>query len=198
MTLCNRQINVLCLHGCRQTAAMQEKIMCSYIKIGKDMNMNFFFLEAEYSHSGCGKMWVPEELVIEEIGNIYYEDVTVDKCLERLDTYIKTNQINVLLGFSQGGNIIDTYLQNYENKIKCAVIISGYGFLYRAVDKNNKRSDVPLLNVYSESDNIVAPKYKPHMYNAISVIEHDYGHRHPTNKQIVRKIMDWISDSCKN
>ena len=189
--------------------------MRDYIKLSDQYSITFHFLEAEYDHSEIGKMWLPEQLVIEDIGKIYYEDVTTDKCLQRLDDYIKTNHIDVLFGFSQGGNIVDTYLRNYVNNIKCAVIISGYSFLYRTPNKRVTKYDIvdgkynytyeletmellniPLLNIYSESDKIVASKHRPTMYKRIQDIKYETGHRHPTTKLVICEILEWIRDEC--
>ena len=50
---------------------------------------------------------------IDEINNI----------LTDLNTQIVMNQINVLFGFSQGGNVVDCYLRLYHDLIKCVVFL---------------------------------------------------------------------------
>jgi len=47
----------------------------------------------------------------------------INNILNDIDIYIKENKINVLIGFSQGGNVV-----LFENDIKCAIIYSGYTF----------------------------------------------------------------------
>lgn len=58
-------INVLCLHGCGQTAEMFKSILKEFIKIGeKDCDMRFFFLEGEYPRDN-GKQWFDQDLKLD-------------------------------------------------------------------------------------------------------------------------------------
>lgn len=188
--------NILCLHGCGQNVKTFRSILREFMKIGsKDHGFNFFFLEGEYPR-GTGKQWFDQDLSSEKIGKMrYIEDIsleTIKKSLDRLDAFINDNQINVLFGFSQGGNIVDTYLNHYtQNPIKYAVIFSSYSFV-----GNEFYIDTPLLNVYSEADEIVKSEYRPKMYSNLEEIAHDKAHKMPTSKPMIREILKKISEHC--
>lgn len=66
--------------------------------------------------------------------------------------------IHVLLGFSQGANVVDTFLAYKGNpRIKCAVIMSGYSL----VDPKRVSHTIPVLGVISEIDDIVPHNLNP-------------------------------------
>lgn len=189
-------VNILCLHGCGQTAEMFQSILKEFIKIGeKDYGFHFFFLEGEYPRDN-GKQWFDQDLSLDQIGSLRYpEDISIEtvfKCLNRLHSCIVENKIDVLLGFSQGGNVIDTYLSHfiYHHPIKYAVIFSGYNFIH---DLRQVRYPA-LLNVFSESDEVVKPIYRPNNYSNIEEMIHDKGHKMPTSKPFIRDILKKISD----
>jgi len=129
-------INVLCLHGCCQSEEVFRSYLKNMMRICKK-EMNFFFMEGRFDHPDGGKTWYPKPLVVKDIGNIEYTPELVGDTLDLVHDFIITNNITVLLGFSQGGNLVDTYL-NYkhpDNKpIVKAVILSGY----ELIDKNRK------------------------------------------------------------
>jgi predicted esterase len=191
------QFNVLCLHGCNQTKEMFESILKPLIEIatkyGKDnkITINFHFIEAKYDHPAGGKTWYKRPLEVEKIGSIQMDHDLVDSTLDELDGTIDSLNINVLLGFSQGGNVVDTYLVNAQhnaNKIKCAIIMSGYDL----VDTNrNTNVLVPVLNVCSDIDTIVPSKFMP-IYQNMTVKKHDKGHKLPTSRPFLREIVEFI------
>lgn len=192
-------INILCLHGCNQTKEMFEgltkqmrEIATTYSK-GKNCEMLWHFIEAEYDHSMGGKTWYNVELDVQKIGTIEYDGEMVNPTLDMLEQVISDLNIDVLVGFSQGGNVVDTYLVNKENKIKCAVIFSGYNLV-----NPNRKTDVEtqVMNVYSDQDTIVPSKFMP-IYKNMVLKAHDKGHKLPTSKPYVREIVDYIYTNCK-
>lgn len=200
-------INVLCLHGCCQTAAMFKDILKHLERIGAQQDLKFFYLEANFDHPNGGKTWFYPPLNVADIGKIPYDPVAMMPTLLDLDaalsSIIKNENIDVLLGFSQGGNLVDTYL-NYFNvvverekkkKIRCAIILSGYSFVD---DKRSVKLDIPLLNVLSKTDEIVPYRLAPSMYNHITILEHDKGHKTPTSKPQLREIVQFIVEKSKN
>jgi predicted esterase len=183
-------INVLCLHGCNQTQEMFEGLMKNFVRLGeKQYNLKFFFTEAKYDHPNGGKTWYKRPLEVSQIGSIPYEDDLVRETLNDIDELIEENNIQVLLGFSQGANVVDTFLGYKGNKkIKCAVIMSGYAL----VDTNRENVDVPVLGVISEKDDVVPYKLNPTQYFVHNVIMHDKGHKLPTQNSIIRQICTFM------
>lgn len=191
-------INVLCLHGCNQTKNIFEDITKHIRNISdkfsktKECQIKFYYIEAQYDHSWGGKTWYKIELDITQIGKLEYKTEIASPTLEMLDNIIKELNINVLIGFSQGGNVVDTYLVNKSNNIKCAIIFSGYNF----VDKNrNIDISTPVMNVFSEEDKIVPSKFMP-VYKNMELKSHDKGHKLPTSKPFIREIIEFIYKNC--
>ena len=179
-------VNVLCLHGCNQTQTMFESLMKNYVKLGeKQYNLKFFFTEAKYVHPIGGKTWYKRPLDVSLIGSIPYEEDLVMETLNDIDKLIEDNNISVLLGFSQGANVVDTFLAYKGNpKIRCAVIMSGYSL----VDPKRENVSVPVLGVASEKDDIVPFELNPIQYDAHYLISHDKGHKLPTQNTIIRQV----------
>ena len=192
-------INILCLHGCNQNKQIFEdltknlrQIATTYSKQNNCSEFIWHYIEAKYDHSLKNKTWYPIELDIPKIGTIEIDHEMVSTTLDELDKEIKDLKIDVLIGFSQGGNVVDTYLVYKSNSIKCAVIFSGYNL----VDANRTVVDTPVMNVYSNKDTIVLPKFMP-VYKNMTVKQHDKGHKLPTSKPFVRDIVDFIFQQCK-
>ncbi len=110
----------------------------------------------------------------------------VKDTLDDIDKLIIDNDITVLLGFSQGANVVDTYLSHREHAgIKCAVIMSGYSL----VDPGRKdKVDVPVLGVVSEADDVVPHDLNPIDYVSTKVLTHNKGHKLPTSNPQIREI----------
>lgn len=184
---------VLCLHGCRQSKDVFESILKPLVKMSEKYDVNFYFIEGMYDCIDHGKTWYNKPLIIEDIGKINYDPELIKECMAQVDQFIIENNITVLLGFSQGGNVIDAYLRSDclgRMKIEKAVIISGYSFIYPDVDL---LLDTPLLSIFSPMDEIVRPEFKPVLYKNIEEIEHDKGHKIPTRKPILRRICEFLS-----
>jgi len=173
-------MNILCLHGCRQTGDIFRKLLKFFTR---DTIHNYFFVDAPYEHSEKGKMWFKRELLISEIGIITHDLVGIDNTIMQINNVITQNNINMLLGFSQGANIVDTYLQlTNDKRIKKAILISGYSF------PNIKRTfDIPVIIVNSTVDDIVNPKYTPVYPNSTKYI-HDKGHKIPFTKTFIKQL----------
>lgn len=181
--------NVLCLHGCNQDLAMFKSIMRDFMKIGEQNGCKFFFTEAKYDHPLGLKTWYKVPLNVKDIGNIEYTSELVEDTMNDIERLIDEHNIDVLLGFSQGGNVVDTYCYYKDDKrIKCAVILSGYSF----VDKNRQPKDFPVLNVCSDSDEVVFSKLAPTFLNS-TTMKHDKGHKLPTSKPMLRDIISFIN-----
>lgn len=187
-------INILVLHGCNQTESMCRSIFKPFIELAEtyakkaNITIKWHFIEAKYAHPDGGKTWYSKPLVVSQIGSIPMDHSIVDDTLADIDKIINDLNINVLFGFSQGGNVVDTYLMNcLAEKIKCAVIFSGYDF----IDTERKQIDIPVMNVCSDADEIVPSKFMP-VYQKMVVKKHDKGHKIPTSKPFQREILDFV------
>ena len=177
-------MNILCLHGCCQTTDILQNLMRDYIKIFPS-DTKWYFIEAKYDHSRCGKTWFQPELSLDQIGKDVVE-------MDEITTKINENKINVLIGFSQGGNVVDCYLRLFNNdNIKCVVILSGYSF-----PKLIKNPVIlPILYISSEKDEIVSKNLIPTDYTNMTLILHDKGHKIPTQKTIIKQILEFIKNN---
>lgn len=184
-------VNVLCLHGCNQTTDMFKELLKNYIRLGeKQYNLKFHFMEGKYDHPNKGKTWYKQPLDVSQIGKIPYDEDLVMDTLNNVDKMINENDISVLLGFSQGANVVDTFLAyKSNNKIKYAVLMSGYSL----VDENRKEEiDIPCLSIISEVDDIVKHDLNPTGYKESYVIKHDKGHKLPTSNTTIRQILTFM------
>ena len=183
-------INVLCLHGCNQTEGMFRDLMKNYIRLGeKQYGLKFHFMEGQYDHPNGGKTWYNKPLDVKEIGSIVYDEELTKDTLCHLDRLIDENQIDVLLGFSQGANVVDTFMTHAKHpNIKRVVLMSGYSL----IDPTNQTVNVPCLSVISESDTIVPHLLNPTNYKKSHVIPHNKGHKLPTSNKTIRDICEFI------
>ncbi len=188
----SEEINVLCLHGCNQTESMFKDLMKNFIKLGeKQYNIKFHFTEAKYDHPLGNKTWYKTPLHVPDIGKIHYDENLVMDTLLDIDFIIKEKNISVLLGFSQGANVVDTYLayMNRDGNIKRGVLMSGYSL----VDEERRKDiDVPILGVISDSDTVVPSVLNPTGYKESLVIKHDKGHKLPTSNKTIREILTFM------
>jgi len=190
-------IHVLCLHGCCQDVDMFQSILKDYIKIGeRTYNLKFHFLEGTYDffdddETPRGKTWYCEPLDIAEIGKISFREDLVRSAMVDLETAIEDTGATVLFGFSQGGNVADTYLAHYdkEKKIQKAVLCSTYPL----VDGRTPNEHVKVLSIFSTKDLIVPPIYRPRAYTHLTEMTHEKGHKIITSKPKIREILEFIS-----
>lgn len=192
----NNPVNVLCLHGCNQTQAMFESILKNFMKLGeKQYNLKFHFTEAKYDHPLGGKTWYNKPLNVPDIGSIQYDPDLVTSTLDEIGEIVKEKNINVLFGFSQGANVVDTFLHYKDLKeypsIKCALLFSGYGF----VDTNRNLVDIPVYEIISESDDIVPTKFNPTEYSKAQIMQHDKGHKLPTQNTQIRQLCMFMQNA---
>lgn len=183
---------ILCLHGCCQTSEMCKSVLKNFIEIcnkDKSAKFEFYFMEGKYVHPDGGKTWYNKPLVVADIGNINYDENLVKDTLEDVHSFVLEKDINILMGFSQGGNVVDTYLHYHDHpNIKKAVILSSYSLN----DPNrNIVDDVSVLNLISECDTVVPHHLYPKNYTSSTLIMHDKGHKIPGNP-IMRQVKDFI------
>lgn len=182
-------LKVLCLHGCCQSGEAIAHYMKNLIKICESLaNIDFVFLDAQYDHSVKGRHWFPEQLEIEKIGKIAISDVTWGPTLDYVEEAITTQQPDVVIGFSQGANVLDTYLSKKDSYgIKRAVLFSGYSLM----DDERKPRDLPVLVVHGTNDEVVPFELYPR-YPHTRLIEHTKGHALPSSKPVLREIAKFI------
>ncbi len=149
--------------------------------------------DADSVAAPSGKTWYSTQLQLSHIGLIQYSPELVGDTLDDLDAVVQAHKDKdvILLGFSQGGNVVDTYLARRYNVdssiVKGAIIISGYSL----VDAERKMVSVPLLNVVGNVDTIVAPNLYPTEYRCSELIVHPDGHIIPKT-EYVRKMLDYV------
>lgn len=137
---------------------------------------------------------------LSQIGIIEFQPDLVADCLKQIDAAIQTHQISVLLGFSQGGNVVDTYLRTttiplqHQDMIQKEVIFSGYSLVYPMMIKVT----VPLLSIYSDEDEVIKSQYRSVNYETIQEITHTKGHRFPTQKPVYGVIVKCYLQVCLN
>ncbi len=185
-------VHVLCLHGCNQTVEMFQSILKDWIKIGGNSHgLVFHFLEAAYDHPDGGKTWYCRPLEVDKIGSIDMDHDLIRSAMEDLDAKIKEVGASVLLGFSQGGNVVDSYLAHYnkEGLIKRAVLCSTYPL----VEDRRPNDQIPIVSVFSEADTIVPPSCRPTAYTEIEEITHSKGHKIVTSKPVIRRICAFMA-----
>jgi predicted esterase len=144
-------------------------------------------MEAKFDHPDKGKTWYKDTLQITDIGVYPLDTDLINQTLDDVAANILQYNADILIGFSQGGNVVDTFLVNRPNQIKCAIIFSGYSF----VDESRIIVSTPVMNVCATNDDIVLPTYMPKYTNSITVL-HDKGHKIPTSKPILRQIVEFI------
>jgi len=192
---------VLCLHGCNQTRAAFEGYLKALVAMGvKHHELEFVFLEARHDHSQGGKTWYARELDVGQIGKLELEPAMVEPTLLDVHAAVLAHGIDVLLGFSQGGNVVDAYLASRPSSpVKCAVIMSGYELL----DPARPTVRVPLLSVMSAADPsgppnpahedpVVPAALAPSHYERVEVLRHTKGHRIPTSRPQLRAICTFM------
>jgi predicted esterase len=165
--------------------------MKNFVNIcSKDSRFNLEFIQADYFHPDGGNTWYHIPLVVKDIGTIVYSEDLVKPTMEKIHKIIKEKNINVLLGFSQGGNVVDVYCKYFNNDglIKKAVIMSSYSLCNV---QEPHISDVHVLNIVSKSDEVVPWNLYPKSYQNSFLIEHEKGHKIPGNP-ILRKIKEFI------
>ncbi len=204
-------MNILCLHGCCQNVEILKNLMRDYITIsakgdlkgdlkGVDLkgdHPKWFFMEGKYDHSRCGKTWFHPELSLDQIGQDVVEMDEINRVMNEMDIFIKENNINVLFGFSQGGNVVDCYLRLKSDveSIKCAVIYAGYTFPKLVLLKSPVK--IPILYIYSENDEIVLPEKRPKDYENMTTLTHEKGHKIPTQKIVIKQVLDFVNKFAK-
>lgn len=190
MAEANPPTKVLCLHGCNQSEAMFQSLLKGWKKILAQHNLELHYIQGAREHHLGNYTWYEEDLDVDQIGVAEYHEELVKPCLERVHSYIHENGITALLGFSQGGNVIDTYLSQYEGvtPIQRAVILSGY----ELVDPGRKALATPLLSYYSEADTIVPARFRPKNYENLIEVAHDNGHKLPKGNPAIRKLCNFL------
>lgn len=183
-------MKVAFLHGCCQTNEMFKSLSKEYKEMlrKKYKDCDFVYIEGQYDHSRTGKTWYKTELDLSLIGTDHIPDVHINETLDYVESIIRHEGVSILVGFSQGGNVIDTYLRwrNADSHIKSALILNGYSFpryhhLTPTVDL--------LVYVSSENDEIVNHELLHTNYTSIVTFQHDKGHKLNTSKPFVRTIV---------
>ena len=175
---------MLCLHGSGQ-CSKNFKTLCRPIR-----GIDLFFLNGPYKYEKGGRTWY-NRTATAPLKLSDYPDI-IDTSLELIDKSVKENNIEILFGYSQGGAAVDAYLayMNKDSQIKKAIIMSGYSI----IDPDRKKVKVPLLNIYSGADKVIAPIHNPTLtqYEDIRTFEHDKGHVLNLTRNVINEIYEFI------
>lgn len=174
--------SVLCLHGIGQRAA-QFRIICKDL-VKTCIRANFLFAEGTLDHND-GKSWYPITGLLDK--RIYSKD-EMDGAFKLIDKMIIDNNCTAVIGFSQGGSLLDAYLNHHSTKyVSKAIFISSFSYPgYTTPIKS-----VKAMNVIGKRDLIVPEKYKPYNYENIKTIYHPGGHIFPGGK-VINEICDFL------
>lgn len=179
------------LHGCCQTQEMFASLTKVYLDIlaKKEPSLRVVHIEGQFDHSRTGKTWFRTELDLALIGTDHIPECDISETLDHVESSIRLNQVNVLIGFSQGGNVIDTYLRlrNGDGHIKAAVVFNGYSFpRYHEIVPHVGN----MVYVTSNTDDIVRPEMLHDNYLLKVHLAHTKGHKIFTNKSYTRALID--------
>ena len=186
-------ITMGCLHGCNQTASMFQNLLKQFNEKAGKSNIRLVFLEAQYDHPLGGKTWYSIPLDVQDIGTAPLDLEQAAPTMELVDKFVAEHGVQVLLGFSQGANVVDTWfaLRPDQQQVKTAVLLSGYSFVNT---ESMTRSCRACLNVTSSSDQVVKAIFAPTVGypNVVAAEVHDKGHKIPTSKPQLQRIVDFI------
>lgn len=180
------------LHGARQDVATFEstcrtllrKLRQHWLSLhGPEAEVELHLLPAPYAHPERGGMWFATHLCLSQIGSNFVDDADVGDTMDIVQAWVRARDITMLVGFSQGGNVVATYLRlrNADRHIDRAIIVSGY-------DYPRYVHDFPieverLVIVYSDQDDVVSGHYTSDLVHTVSdtthvcLVSHDHGHR---------------------
>ena len=195
------------LHGCCQ-GTRDDKGRLDIQRYGKKLwkkigrRCNVQFLEADYDYINTetgqqqGKHWYEKQLQVADIpSGIPFEDGYM-QTINRLHEIVVANsdQPVVLVGFSQGANVIDTYLAHHPEPapVMAAILFSGYGF----VSSQRRSISIPTVYVGHPEDSIVPfPDDSSWLssYDNLKVFTHDTrcknNHGIPTRAKLLDEII---------
>ena len=187
---------VLCVHGSGQTAANFRHLMQPFKMAGERNGIQFFFIEGPFLHpSHYGRMWYP--CPITDMRHTVLPRNVVARACEQVAEAVHKHDINALMGFSQGGSLVDTYLHHcWESPtpIQKAVIWAGYEIQL----PGRRVIDVPLLSIVSPQDAIVPAEVAPRHYQDIETVVHDKGHRIVITNSFVGRICSFLKVGSSN
>lgn len=186
------------LHGCRQDKGTMQSLMRNYSKRLKVLGVDakWVFMEGQYNYINDqgevqGKMWYKDPLILEDIGTVNMSAETIEDTVNYIDTVVKEHCIDVLIGFSQGGNAVSTYLKTIGGEgVRCAIIMAGYDYPMFA----NTVSNTPLLYITSDSDTIVPPEHLIAGNRTTDILHHDQGHKICQSRAHCTAVMGWLRD----
>ena len=194
VSLSSRIHNILMLHGSMSNKETMEKISHVLIRKGVKRGFNFFFLEApfDFPNQAGKKMWYKTNMDDYDMQTITKEEFSDDflETSKYVCDFIEKNQINVIVGFSQGAHITDSIITYCNTSIQKIVMISGFSF---NDDSRCMNDNIHALNIVGEYDRIVPPHFAPSKYKNLQTLKHSNpkGHVMPSTS-IMTKICDFI------
>lgn len=186
---CNilEMINVLCLHGCCQSADDFSKHLKDFIKISRSAKIKLFFLDAPFKHPIRGKTWViRDDTQSDEYLPDFSDTSKYQLSMDIIIEHIVRNDITCLLGFSEGACMIDTLLRvNHPSMSQITRYVLMNGTSFTNVPTTITSQNIHIMSIVSENDTIVKISDKPTYDSSINeiVLHHDRGHNIPRTKE---------------
>lgn len=208
------------LHGARQNVTIMSRLIQKWEKEAGD-SIKFILIQGfhEYVPGEDEKElikprhWFLQKLALEDFREERVTDVALEdlqNSLRRLSDIVKYHKIDALVGFSQGGALVDAYMRacfsgsvpgicgercggegdTIIETVKRAVIIGGYT-LHGASEGKWGDEVPPVLIMHSPEDDIVPIARRP-------VFPHDNfrmtkkGHKVPQDTKTVKAIVEYL------
>ena len=148
-------MRVLYLHGCCQTAEMMQQLMKKYERIGRQYNVQFFFLDGQYQHPERGRCWTPHLLWPKDVGTVMLDEDHARECVQTIHTEVLDKEIDALLGFSQGAAMVDVYLSLVpDTPVQRAVLMAPFRCLEPTEAADTRSRDTRTLLLSSKEDKV--------------------------------------------
>jgi predicted esterase len=136
------------------------------------------------------KSWWPTDDVLGDI--LSQKDVVSDELVQSLP-----GPVDVLMGFSQGGNLVMHCLERRPEICKVAVICSG---LRGAAFRQCNIVTTPVVAVFGEKDQFINEEIRQNLLEVApnaKVIIHQSGHCIPQSAKFVQELQNAINDVIK-
>ena len=189
-------MNILCLHGSRTNAQFLRDIQMRILRQRiKTLGINLHFLNGSIITN------IPANASIESLmappyyewfrytDNKYYK---LEESLELIQKNIKKNNINGILGFSQGACIASLAITKFPKDLKYGIFICGVQFK----DANHMaKINVPSYHMIGKYDtcieqsHLLANQFK---YSNTIIDEFSYGHIFPKRKRDYDGLYEFI------
>jgi dihydrofolate reductase len=130
------------------------------------------------------------------------DDFDVDDAMDVIQNGCETEEIEGIVGFSQGGGLTGLLAARYKEllpNLKFVIIFSGFKLKPTKFDEFYEPSlEIPSLHVIGELDTVVEEGRSLKLYDVSheekrTLLKHQGGHFVPNSKDFVSKVLNWIA-----